>query len=152
MKKAILLILAALLVPVSADADSNTGGVRGFVRESLLNNHNVGAAPVAGATVSLWDGFTQTTIKTDSRGFYVVFGLAPGLYEITADNGAYTTDPWVSWRDVCVHAGNVENVNLLVVPRLVADYEYSGAIRKRYWARFQPSQTQTADVYSIGDC
>jgi hypothetical protein len=147
--------LAAIVlcaVPSAARADSNTGGIRGYVREHAGSAPNAVGMPVAGASVQLWDGYEETAAHTDARGFYVLFGLHPGFYEVRADNGAFTTDPFLSERYVCVHAGIVEDVNLQVVPRLVADYDYDAAIKRRYYERFRPDPSQTADLYSIGGC
>ena len=150
--KSILAAVLLTLVPAAALADSNTGGLRGFVREHSYAEPPVADKPVAGATIYIWDGYTEIISKTDAHGFYVIFGLAPGFYEVTADNGAYTQNPFISTRNICIHAGNVSDVNLEVVPRLVADYTYSEAIKERYHKRFQPNTSQTADLYSIGEC
>lgn len=150
--RSIFAALLLTLVPAATLADSNTGGLRGFVREHAYAAPSRADRAVAGATVYVRGRNTAIAAKTDARGFYTVFGLAPGIYEVTADNGAYTRDPFISSRNVCIHAGNVLDVNLEVIPRLVADYTYSRALQERYQKRFQPNASQTADLYSIGDC
>jgi hypothetical protein len=68
----------ALLVPLTADAQTTTGSIRGYVR-------GPNATPITDAQISARNtelGQTRAA-GTNSSGFYSIPGLRPGRYEVT---------------------------------------------------------------------
>jgi hypothetical protein len=146
---AIALALITAAIPAQAQT---TGGVRGFVRERPWDMSKPLGPAIPGATVYVVGRSATETVKTDRRGFYVIWDLPPGFYQLFADAEGYMRDAGDGWRYICIHAGNQENADLTVVPPLTVDWDYSYLAKRRNADRFRPSQTQTADLYSIGDC
>jgi outer membrane receptor protein involved in Fe transport len=75
-----LLVLMALLAPVSAVAQTSMGGVSGTVTDST-------GAVVPGANVTLTNADTsvQATRQTNSHGFYTFVNVRPGRYGLTVE-------------------------------------------------------------------
>lgn len=139
-----------MLAAIPAQAQT-TGGVRGFVRESFVNSDRRGPA-IVGATVTAVgrNGFASAT--SDAHGFYVLWGLAPGVYEVIADAKGYVRDAAGGRREICIHAGNQEYVELTVLQPARVMWNDDRLRHLRYEELKSPSKTQTADLYSVGDC
>ncbi len=71
-------VLAVSLVR-NAAAQTSTGSIRGYVRDSS-------GTPIAGARVTAVNTQTsaQREVTTESNGFYAILGLVPAEYEVTA--------------------------------------------------------------------
>src|SRR6266403_1618208 len=71
-------VLAVSLVGIAA-AQTSTGSIRGYVRDSS-------GTPIAGARVTAVNSQTsgQREVTTQSNGFYAILGLVPAEYEVTA--------------------------------------------------------------------
>jgi hypothetical protein len=132
--------------------------VRGFIRGYGLFG---GLAPLKGATVTISgpNGIWRTT--TDANGFYVIFAITPGKYQISARKnqpGNYVPWenhpwPWFGLRYVCVHAGEDRTISLDLPQVGPHGFFYAPWVRKNLeMLQYQPDASQSADVYSLGDC
>jgi hypothetical protein len=75
-----LLVLIALFPPTNTAAQSDSGQISGFVRDSQQ-----GALPGATVTVTSERTGTKRTAVTNSTGFYVIPDMRVGTYEITVE-------------------------------------------------------------------
>ena len=147
MRKVLAALALMLVVPIGVCAQT-TGGVRGYVHLRSFNKLDAAAKPIAGATVRITGASADETVTTDQRGFFVVFGLPPGPYQVYADAPDYTMSSF-SFSQVCIHAGTVDEVSLALLPEIKIDWHFT---EQYYLQRYRPSTTQTADLYSLGYC
>lgn len=145
------LLAISVLAPLGALADT-TASVRGFVRHTpWISQFTDDDPPIRNAAVEIDAPNGVWTTKTDEHGFYVIFGIIPGRYTIKASYGWYFANVPVGFRHICIHAGNDRVVNLALSDRY-PDLPNATAIRRRdYVLQFAPYDSQTADVYNIGD-
>ena len=139
-----------MLAALPAQAQT-TGGVRGFVHERFLDSKREGPA-IPGARVAAIGLAGSATTTADAHGFYVLWGLPPGVYSLRVDADHFIVDAINGWRYICIHAGNQEYVDLTVLQPAYVLWNYDALWRRRFEELRLPSQTQTADLYSIGAC
>jgi hypothetical protein len=100
------------------------------------------------------------TTVSDARGFYVIFGVIPGKYEISAfkpsphQRSTWPRPwPWYDLRYVCIHAGENETLSLDMRRIGPHGFFYAPWVKRNLEEQLRhPDASQTADVYSIGDC
>jgi len=71
---------AVFLTSLSGPADAQTGTIAGTVKSAA-------GGPVAGAPIAVTeqDGHATRIVRTNASGVYEAAGLAPGMYQVTAD-------------------------------------------------------------------
>lgn len=148
MKKYLAIALLAL-VPTGAHAQT-TGVVRGVVRGGWL--FSPVSTPLAGAVVTVSSPAGEWTARTGKDGFFVIFGVSPGWFTISARAAPdYLALPQLGYKHICVHSGEARDVSLsLVHSQAVMDVWYSPGFE--LMSKLRPNPSQTADLYSIGDC
>lgn len=140
-------------VPIVSRADNDTGGVRGFVRVRHFRSWQI--TPVADATVTVSGAAGEWQTKTANNGFFVIFGIPPGRYLISAqpEEFYYLTPPVASSHHICVHAAEQRDVSLLLLDPETAIIDFWGDHSWfDYLAQIAPATSQTADMYSVGEC
>jgi len=146
--RALMLLMIALVVPLSAKADS-TGSVRGYVMPRGVHQHYLEHL-ISDVIVTYSSPIGVFSARTNDKGFYVIFGMPPGKYTIFTTTPALGYDLLLSPAHVCIHAGDDSYHNLEIGFR---DLPMRSAIEAfDYKAQFRPDASQTADVYSVGDC
>jgi hypothetical protein len=95
-------------------------------------------------------GLASTT--SDVKGFYVLWNLPPGIYSLRAYANGYNVDASNGIRNICIHAGDEEYVDLTVLQPAHILWNDQALAKRRREELWQPSKAQTADVYSVGDC
>lgn len=140
--------LVALALAISAPqmvAAQSTGSIRGYVR--FLDAD--GEPPLADALVTATSSSGVWKTRTDQHGFFVLWGIQPGIVTIVAEENGYAGHlPAV--RSFCMHAGEDDSVTLYLDRRLsdpAPGLEYRLSLQ-----RMRPNPSQTADLYSIGEC
>ncbi|HTV93694.1 MAG TPA: carboxypeptidase-like regulatory domain-containing protein [Verrucomicrobiae bacterium] len=115
------------------------GSVRGFIRSAADLNR-----PIANADVMILGRAGARRARANARGFFIVWGLPPGRYNLIALHDGY--DP--GWRYLCLHAGDDQYVDL----QLHRELDFMPSPYYEYLMLFRPEPSQTVDLYSLGDC
>jgi hypothetical protein len=147
--RAIALLAFSVFIPLVASADT-TGSVRGCVVPGGYRGRDYIKNLVHDAVVRFSGPSGIFAAHANSDGFYVIFGMPPGRYAISAEIPGYAFGlvPWI--QHVCIHAGQNLYRNLAIgLTDLPIRSELEELDRKQ---QFRPDASQTADVYSIGDC
>ena len=133
--------IASLLLActtIGAALADTTGGIRGYVYD--VNNYprTIG---LAGVRITIRSPWADVVTTSDRRGFFVVLGLAPGYYTISAQEMGFT--PKSITR--CVSAGFVESVRF-DLDSVLRDPAYIRYIR---WKPLPLDPGKTSDVYNL---
>ena len=80
------IVLSNETTTVDFSLQSSPGTISGTVISAM------GATPIAGAVIQvIYDGAVIDSTLTDSSGYYIITGLAPGSYTVTAAAASYDT-------------------------------------------------------------
>jgi len=123
---------------ISAALADTTGGIRGYVYAVHDYPRTVS---LAGVRITIRSPWADVVTTSDRRGFFVVLGLPPGYYTISAQGNGFT--PKSITR--CVSAGFVESVR----------FDLDSVLRDPAYIRWKPlplDPGKTSDVYNlVGD-
>jgi hypothetical protein len=146
--RTIVFVAISVVSPLVALADT-TGSVRGYVTAGLYH-HDYATQLIPHIVVTYSSPSGVFAANTDDNGFYTIFGMPPGKYTIYAITPDIGYDLLLSSYHVCIHAGEDTFRNLVIgfrdLPILSAIERFDDLYQ------FRPDGSQTADVYSLGDC
>lgn len=147
---AIVFLITTVIVPFASVRADTTGSVRGFVRFGYGVPSGGFPRLLEEAEVTFSGPNGEFTSHVNKAGFYVIFGITPGKYRISAHIPGWAFNLQPPIQHLCIHAGENLYQNLLIG---ITDLPIRSALeRLDYLRQFRPDASQTADVYSIGDC